>query len=133
MTKLNIEQTGREFVIHHEFELKKIISFAKAGVRRLQFRLGKVQIEKALTMLEMYAIEHDVRIVLELIAPSGERITVYLGCGIAIGAIVGFVVGGPIGALVGAGCGSISGLVLAHTRISVKYNHGCSDLIFCLN
>jgi hypothetical protein len=131
MSNENID-TSREIRIVDEFEVAKIFAFARAGVRKIRFRMASEKVDTLLHHAEEFAHAHDIKISVSIIEPSGTRVLTYGLAGAATGATVGFLFGGLGGAVIGGGIGTVAGIAVAHVNIRIHFDEHGPDAVVAL-
>ena len=118
--------------IEKEWELAKIIAFARAGVRNVKFVIGKNHIDALLRKIEEYARSNDVRIKINISTPDGDRKLVFGLFGAGMGAAIGGLIGGFSGAIIGVGMGTGLGIAASYIEIYISINGGENDAMVAL-
>lgn len=116
MSMLN---TKTQIVVTNEWEVAKVLAFARARVPGVVFGLSGNLVPELVRRAEAYAREHDLRVGVSIVSASDTRVLAFGATGLVAGAGIGFAVGGAPGALVGAIAGATAGVALAHVMIHV--------------
>lgn len=120
---------GSEILVQKEFEVAKIIAFARAGVRDISFRMPAEFLDVLLRRAEQYAHENDLWLSIRIVSPNGDRLLTFGLIGACAGAGIGWSIGGPSGAVVGAGAGLVAGMIIAHVQLTVVFRNEQSDVL----
>lgn len=126
---MSMPNTKTQIVVTKEWEVAKVLAFARARIPNVVFELSGDLVPELLRRAEVYARENGLRIGVSIVSPSETRVLAYGAAGLVAGAGIGYALGGAPGALVGAVAGATAGVALAHVMIHIHVRDGGAAIV----